>query len=254
MILTKLSVVLLIILIILPFITDARYHYFQRPKNSYHPDIINTIKFRTGDIISYTWRDYSLFDTNKIHKYKFNVINHLNEILPNLFNGKTTHIAIIICLNNVPYIYEVNDDDAYFYNKNPNLPVPRYCNFYKKIIGRESGLIDINYLKYYGGHINIIPYVGKYNPTESTVLNVINNNKMIKLDRFSSIFNECIINNTNYDSNKMTCSAFISKVLTELNILCVDKYYCILPQNIIDMCIKSGKYDSNNTIFIDNNY
>ena len=114
-ILTKLSVVLLIILIILPFITDALYHYFQRPKNSYHPDIINTIKFRTGDIISYTWRDYSLFDTNKIHKYKFNVINHLNEILPNLFNGKTTHVAIIICLNNVPYIYELNDDDAYIF-------------------------------------------------------------------------------------------------------------------------------------------
>ena len=44
---------------------------------------------------------------------------------------------------------------------------------------------------------------------------------MIKLDRFSSIFNECIINNTNYDSNKMTCSTFISKVLTELNIFCV---------------------------------
>ena len=58
MILAKLSIVLLLIITIVPFITDVRYHYFQRPKKSHRSDIINTIKFRTGDVISYTWCDY----------------------------------------------------------------------------------------------------------------------------------------------------------------------------------------------------
>ena len=126
----KLAVILIVLLLLVPLLTDIRYHYFYRPEKTIHNSLINSIKYKTGDIVAYTWRDDSLFDINKVHKYKFNLFNYLREILPNIINGQTTHVSIIICLNDVPYIYDLNGYGAYFYDKNPKLPIPKFCNFH----------------------------------------------------------------------------------------------------------------------------
>ena len=250
----KLAVILIILLLLVPLLTDIRYHYFYRPEKTIHNSLINSIKYKTGDIVAHTWRNDSLFDINKVHKYKFNLFKYLREILPNIINGQTSHISIIICLNDVPYVYDLSGYGDYFYDKNPKLPIPKFCNFSKSVIYDDCpALLDIKYLKYYGGHINILPYIGA-KPNESDILSVLNKNKNINLRVASSILNKCIINNNNYDKNKMSCSAFTAKILTELNLVVFKNHYCVIPQSVVDTCIKSGKYDCKNTIFIDNDY
>jgi hypothetical protein len=247
-----LAIILIVFLLLTPLLRDILYHYWYRPKNSTDPSYINNINFRTGDLVLYTWRNHSLFDTNKVTPYKFSLYAYLREIIPSLVNGQTTHIAVIIKLNNIPYVYDLNVDTDYMFNKNPDLLIPRYCNYLKKVVCLEPALLDINYLKYYGGHINILPYTG-IDPTESDILKVLERNKVANLFVVDSIINKCIINKE-HEWYKMSCSAFVAKVLSELNIIKFDNYYCTTPQSVRNKCVDYNKYDCSSNIFIDNGY
>lgn len=246
-------VVMLVIILLIPIINDVIYHTYSARNISYNCD---NWDYKTGDILLFTWLNDSLFNKTNgsfINMAKFNKSYH-NSIVPNLFNMLFTHVGVVIIYNNRPCIYELNENDSYLINKDYNKQIPKFCQFKKKhVFDHTATLIDINYLKYYAGHVYKVPYIGPEISKRVIEYTLIanKNNKNVTVE---SIINKCILSNKSYPSYLMSCSSFILHALDSLNIIKVNNKDCYLPCNVLDLCVNSGKYDISRMAFTNNGY
>lgn len=237
----------------IPIINDLFYWSYSINKISSN---YTQWSYNTGDLLLFTWCNDSIFikKNNSINLEKFNKTYHQN-IIPNLFNRIYTHTGIVILVKGIPHIYELSANDSYVYKKNYDNKIPKFCIFKNDyVMDKTPSLININYLKHYGGHINKIPYIGPAIDPK-LISYTLNKNKRIESVVEPTIINRCLLNNKNYKPDKMSCSTFTLHVLEDLNIIKKDiNKDCYLPKDVEKLCIESGKYDCSNIVFTSNNY
>jgi hypothetical protein len=162
---------------------------------------------------------------------------------------------MVIIFEGRPCIYELTGNDSYRYKKEYKNKLKKYCNYKKDfVLDYTPTLVDINYLEHYGGHIYKLPYTGTA-ISQASIYNTLNKNKFMESEVENTIINRCILKNTTYKKNKMSCSSFIICILNDLGIIQYDiNKDCYLPKDVENICIKSGKYDCSNMVFTHNGY
>ena len=230
--LTIFVIALIIILFILPIASDLIYLSCNKYKDK-------KLDYRTGDILLYKCGDQSVFSRDRINCIKINATNIFNlsggRLFNNLISGYYTHIAIIIVIDNCPYIYDAPwSTDSY--------SIDIYDNLTRTVgLVRRPVLLNISYINKYVGDVYRIKYIGKHIPID-VIVNTINKNKNIKINTHKCIA-KCILNDNIPTPNSLSCVSLTISVCINFGILSLKNYNCISPTGLSKILLESDLYD-----------
>jgi len=222
-------IILILFLLMKPIYDWAYYEYYDASKLYNY----KSIKYRTGDLLVFKWQDSNIF--RKTY-YPFTINAYRSIIVQKLFdNGKFSHTAVVIVIDNIPYIYEYSEKGSY---KTKKLKC-RYKNKY--ISDKYSGPIlhPISNISKYFGDIYYIPYIG------TTINNCVIFDTLKKYDsslRYNIYsYPKCTILKKK-DDKTTHCSGFSARILNNFGITKIQNTNCISPTKLIDICVKSNLY------------
>ena len=212
----KIYIVGIIIICLLLLISEI--NYFLIDKNKFNIKSVADIKFRTGDLIFSKAHNGSILTHDSINKnntFYFKNIFMSKRQLMRLLIGFYTHVAVIICINDIPYVYELNE---YIDREN------RYCNYFKKIREvRSPVLLDINYLERYEGHCYHHKYKGRTIQQPEKFIELYSHKKLIYGSKYIEAYNAYKENHDFLNTIYLTCCTIVSDFLKINNI--IDKNY-----------------------------
>lgn len=214
---------------------------------------IDSIRFRTGDIILYRW-NYSLLTINK-NGVRINdmptLSNTMNNFLVSCVYGNTFfHVGVVVVWNDVPYILELTETDT-------------YCNYDNGIAHYVPSLSSMDDMLTYRGIICHFPYIGR-EIDNSEIHNILKTKNeylhawhpdygLIKNWRYY-FYDDMPELETCGPLNKklsktncpryVNCVQYICSVLYKMGIRDIDKCMRITPNTLFDFCLESNLYTS----------
>lgn len=230
---TSLVIALILILFILPIANDVSYLSYNAP----YDDGSN---YRTGDILFYRYHGDSVVyhDANKNIVSNFANIFKLSAetLVSKIISGVYTHVAMIIVINNRPYIYDTPGGiDSY--------SIKMYDILTKKIgLFRHPILLDISYINKYIGDVYRIKYIGADIPLD-VIVKTIRKKKNIQINPYKCV-NKCMQYDKTPYTDSLTCVSFNITVCNEFGILALKNYNCTTPIVFYRLLMNSNKYDN----------
>ena len=228
---------LISIIVICLILLMIEIKYFLLDKNQYNILSIDEINFRTGDLLFMKGNNSSLLSYNSINKTtNINLLNIINASTVTRFDfGYYTHVAFIMCFNNVPYVYELNDNEPKQY---------RYCNYLNKIrSNKKPVLLDINYLYKYNGHCYHYSYLGPTILNPEKFITEYKNKTLLKgITSIIKTLSKCYesIQNIEY----ITCCTITAEFLKNNNVIKNSNTLFFTPQSLFNTAIvNNNKYD-----------
>lgn len=186
-------------------------------------DIYNNYDYNTGDIILCR---YVLDPLKPVDEYLYKIS------LSSSFYRGFTHTAILVKLDNIPYVLNLTPDEY-------------FCEYNQKLI-REKPVLNkmSSLLNEYHGNIYVIKYKGHITNeyTKNSIEYIFNQGYLYDNETFTNVMR--LIFDT--DEKKMMCADFVIKVLQHLKINL--KYITNHRYNISDilkLTNESSLYDSN---------
>jgi hypothetical protein len=222
-------IIILIILLII-FVPKIIYEYQTRTSSIKNINI-NDIKFRTGDVITCQFNQ-TAFNISNDGNLTFFIIK-INEDIKNAvgyyLTGFYMHAAVVIVLNNVPYILDFTNDIE-------------YCHYEKDFLIAKPVLKSIKYLNRYYGNILYYAYTGLTIP-DKNIYKTLNEKTDIK---FINTDLDLIRKTFKIDLGKyMVCVNSVTKSLTDFGILHNNHdYKNDDPQSLRNFLTLSNLYDS----------
>lgn len=237
------KIIIIIILLCVPILDSIYYNINEMRIPLYD---YRNIKYRTGDILLFKWQDMNPF--NKHHtKLEYGILDYLQRIPHNICcRFYWTHAAIVLVIDNIPYLYECIQIESYNYKKIK-------CVYSGKIIPKEyygpilHKLCDISYFL---GDVSHVSYIGPdikkdkvFRMLKTHDRDVIKVRDKYIINYTNAFFKNCILKNTNKEKI-LTCSAFIASVLRYFGMRSNLLSDCSTPISLYNFCMKSPLYEN----------
>jgi hypothetical protein len=208
----KYCIIAIIIICLLLLISEI--NYFLLDKSKFGIKSVNDIKFRTGDLIFSKAFNGSVLTYDSINKknnfYYKNILSSKYNLM-RLLIGFYTHVSVIICINDIPYVYELN--------VNPE-EVDRYCNYFNIVRNiEEPVLLNMDYLERYEGHCYHYKYKGDTIHYPENFIELYKNKKLINRYAYLEAYDDYRKNRNISDTTYVTCCAAVADFLKYNNII-----------------------------------
>lgn len=193
----------------------------------------------------FKWQDINPFN-NHPTKLKYGILDYLLRIPHNICcRFYWTHAAIVLVIDNIPYLYECIQILSYNYKKikcvYSGKAIPK--GYYGPILHR---LYDISY--FFRRCFPCILYWTRYKKDKVFRMLKTHDRDIIKVhDEFTlkyntALFKNCILKSTNKEKI-LTCSAFIASVLIYFGMRSNLLSDCSAPISLYNFCMKSPLYE-----------
>ena len=229
----KIIIIIFAIILCVPIIDWLHYDINEMRVPLYD---YRKIKYRTGDILLFKWQDMNFFNKHS-SKLKYGIVDYLKRIPHSIYGGMYwSHVAIVIVIDNIPYLYETIDISSYNYKKIK-------CVYTGRILGKKyfgSVLHKLSDIPEFLGDVSHISYIGP-EIKKDKIFYMLKAHHKAQLNYVKAYLKNCILKNK-IKEKSLTCSGFVASILKYFGMRSKLLSKCSSPTSLYKFCMNSPLY------------